>query len=220
MHLYSMKVQLKVPVVVRLEGTNVDQGKSILKVNFETVSPVESYRQNVHYVFQSCLMKKEIHRWLLFWSQIWLQESGMTLITAEDLDDAAEKAVKAAYNWGIQMIFSYNFFPLSLDSFCVKSSANSVVFCWTKFWIGLMKIVMEAILVSIFILRLAGGELHLGFLVLLIFLMFGDLVSQLRSLISRCFSLSDMETEDRIVKPWSKGKQLRWLWVVWRCPRK
>ncbi|XP_060177839.1 succinate--CoA ligase [ADP-forming] subunit beta, mitochondrial [Lycium barbarum] len=46
-------VQLKVPVVVRLEGTNVDQGKRILK------------------------------------------ESGMTLITAEDLDDAAEKAVKA-----------------------------------------------------------------------------------------------------------------------------
>ncbi|KAH7863202.1 hypothetical protein Vadar_014703 [Vaccinium darrowii] len=51
----AKQVQLKVPVVVRLEGTNVDQGKSILK------------------------------------------ESGMTLITAEDLDDAAEKAVKAAY---------------------------------------------------------------------------------------------------------------------------
>ncbi|KAF5741834.1 succinyl-CoA ligase [Tripterygium wilfordii] len=49
-------VALKVPVVVRLEGTNVDQGKRILK------------------------------------------ESGMTLITAEDLDDAAEKAVKAASN--------------------------------------------------------------------------------------------------------------------------
>ncbi|KAF2294911.1 hypothetical protein GH714_026980 [Hevea brasiliensis] len=47
------KVALKVPVVVRLEGTNVDQGKRILK------------------------------------------ESGMALITAEDLDDAAEKAVKA-----------------------------------------------------------------------------------------------------------------------------
>ncbi|KAK9067532.1 hypothetical protein SSX86_011643 [Deinandra increscens subsp. villosa] len=46
-------VSLKVPVIVRLEGTNVDQGKRILK------------------------------------------ESGMTLITAEDLDDAAEKAVKA-----------------------------------------------------------------------------------------------------------------------------
>ncbi|KAG1353972.1 Succinate--CoA ligase [ADP-forming] subunit beta, mitochondrial [Cocos nucifera] len=48
------QVSLKVPVVVRLEGTNVDQGKRILK------------------------------------------ESGMTLITAEDLDDAAEKAVIAA----------------------------------------------------------------------------------------------------------------------------
>ncbi|GAB2214032.1 hypothetical protein Droror1_Dr00018364 [Drosera rotundifolia] len=48
------KVALKVLVVVRLEGTNVDQGKRILK------------------------------------------ESGMTLITTEDLDDAAEKAVKAA----------------------------------------------------------------------------------------------------------------------------
>ncbi|KAK6940636.1 ATP-citrate lyase/succinyl-CoA ligase [Dillenia turbinata] len=49
----AKQVQLKVPVVVRLEGTNVDQGKRILK------------------------------------------ESGMTLITAEDLDDAAQKAVKA-----------------------------------------------------------------------------------------------------------------------------
>lgn len=29
------------------------------------------------------------------------QESGMTLITAEDLDDAAQKAVKAAYKWGV-----------------------------------------------------------------------------------------------------------------------
>ncbi|KAK4407253.1 Succinate--CoA ligase [ADP-forming] subunit beta, mitochondrial [Sesamum angolense] len=52
----AKQVQLKVPVVVRLEGTNVDQGKRILK------------------------------------------ESGMTLITAEDLDDAAEKAVKASAN--------------------------------------------------------------------------------------------------------------------------
>lgn len=49
----AKQVDLKVPVVVRLEGTNVDQGKRILK------------------------------------------ESGLTLITAEDLDDAAEKAVKA-----------------------------------------------------------------------------------------------------------------------------
>lgn len=49
----AKQVQLEVPVIVRLEGTNVDQGKRILK------------------------------------------ESGMTLITAEDLDDAAEKAVKA-----------------------------------------------------------------------------------------------------------------------------
>jgi succinyl-CoA synthetase beta subunit len=50
----AKQVQLKVPVIVRLEGTNVEQGKRILK------------------------------------------ESGMTLITAEDLDDAAEKAVKAS----------------------------------------------------------------------------------------------------------------------------
>ncbi|KAG5603282.1 hypothetical protein H5410_034652 [Solanum commersonii] len=49
----AKQVQLKVPVIVRLEGTNVEQGKRILK------------------------------------------ESGMKLITAEDLDDAAEKAVKA-----------------------------------------------------------------------------------------------------------------------------
>lgn len=50
----AKQVSLKVPVVVRLEGTNVDHGKRILK------------------------------------------ESGLTLITAEDLDDAAEKAVKAS----------------------------------------------------------------------------------------------------------------------------
>ncbi|OIV90534.1 hypothetical protein TanjilG_32411 [Lupinus angustifolius] len=49
----AKQVDLKVPVVVRLEGTNVDQGKRILK------------------------------------------ESGLALITAEDLDDAAQKAVKA-----------------------------------------------------------------------------------------------------------------------------
>ncbi|KAK8333793.1 hypothetical protein V6Z12_A10G225200 [Gossypium hirsutum] len=50
----AKQVAVKVPVVVRLERTNVDQGKRILK------------------------------------------ESGMTLITAEDLDAAAKKAVKAA----------------------------------------------------------------------------------------------------------------------------
>lgn len=49
----AKEVSLKVPVVVRLEGTNVEQGKRILK------------------------------------------ESGMALITADDLDDAAVKAVKA-----------------------------------------------------------------------------------------------------------------------------
>lgn len=47
----AKEVELKVPLVVRLEGTNVDLGKSILK------------------------------------------ESGMTIITADDLDDAAAKAV-------------------------------------------------------------------------------------------------------------------------------
>jgi len=47
-------VHLSVPLVVRLEGTNVDEGKRLLK------------------------------------------ESGLTLITADDLADAAEKAVKAA----------------------------------------------------------------------------------------------------------------------------
>lgn len=51
----AKQVALKVPVVVRLEGTNVDQGKRILK------------------------------------------ESGIALVTAEDLDDAAQKVVKAAY---------------------------------------------------------------------------------------------------------------------------
>ncbi|KAM7527326.1 hypothetical protein LguiB_030736 [Lonicera macranthoides] len=50
-------VALKVPVVVRLEGTNVGEGKGILKGRLN-------------------------------------MESSMTLVTAEDLDDAAEKAVK------------------------------------------------------------------------------------------------------------------------------
>ncbi|KAH7421832.1 hypothetical protein KP509_13G077600 [Ceratopteris richardii] len=49
----AKQVSLKVPLVVRLEGTNVDMGKSILK------------------------------------------ESGMAIIAAEDLDDAARKAVEA-----------------------------------------------------------------------------------------------------------------------------
>eukprot|EP00850_Spirogloea_muscicola_P008686 SM000047S16825 [mRNA] locus=s47:103142:104849:+ [translate_table: standard] len=49
----AKQVNLKVPVVVRLEGTNVELGKSILK------------------------------------------ESGMKIVTAEDLDDAAQKAVAA-----------------------------------------------------------------------------------------------------------------------------
>ena len=48
------KLQLKVPVVVRLEGTNVAEGKEILS------------------------------------------ESNTTTIPADDLDDAARKAVKAA----------------------------------------------------------------------------------------------------------------------------
>jgi succinyl-CoA synthetase beta subunit len=48
-----VQVKLEVPLIVRLEGTNVELGKTILK------------------------------------------ESGMTIITAEDLDDAAKKAVKA-----------------------------------------------------------------------------------------------------------------------------
>ncbi|MGZ5553284.1 MAG: ADP-forming succinate--CoA ligase subunit beta [Chthoniobacterales bacterium] len=50
----AKSVQLNVPLVVRLEGTNVEKGKQLLK------------------------------------------ESGLTLITADDLGDAAEKAVKAA----------------------------------------------------------------------------------------------------------------------------
>jgi succinyl-CoA synthetase beta subunit len=47
-------VQLNVPLVVRLEGTNVEKGKQLLK------------------------------------------ESGIAVIAADDLGDAAEKAVKAA----------------------------------------------------------------------------------------------------------------------------
>merc|ERR1712025_25137 len=49
----SKNLELKIPVVVRLEGTNVEQGKQILA------------------------------------------DSGLALIGADDLDDAAKKAVKA-----------------------------------------------------------------------------------------------------------------------------
>jgi len=49
----SRSLQLKVPVIVRLEGTNVERGKQLL------------------------------------------EESGLSLITADDLDDAAQKAVAA-----------------------------------------------------------------------------------------------------------------------------
>ena len=38
-----------------------------------------------------------------------LQESGMTLITAEDLDDAAEKAVKASVKW-LSSVSVWSFF--------------------------------------------------------------------------------------------------------------
>lgn len=48
-----VQVAMQVPLVVRLEGTNVDRGKQIL------------------------------------------QESNVKVITADDLDDAADKAVKA-----------------------------------------------------------------------------------------------------------------------------
>lgn len=79
-----LKVQLKVPVVVRLEGTNVDQGRRILKVIFE-----DTIVRN--FVGQCRLPNTQFPSG----SFSCLQESGMTLITAEDLDDAAEKAVKA-----------------------------------------------------------------------------------------------------------------------------
>lgn len=39
-----------------------------------------------------------IWNFFFFFFFVCLQESGMTLITAEDLDDAAEKAVKASSN--------------------------------------------------------------------------------------------------------------------------
>lgn len=59
MRLYSMKVQLKVPVVVRLEGTNVDQGKSILKVNFQIESPFESYIIDRMFTSSSKVMERK-----------------------------------------------------------------------------------------------------------------------------------------------------------------
>lgn len=74
-------------MVVRLEGTNVDQGKRILKVNLKS---------------RACWILTcqfdDLIIWNFFFFFLCLQESGMTLITAEDLDDAAEKAVKASSN--------------------------------------------------------------------------------------------------------------------------
>ena len=51
--LFGMQVGVQVPLIVRLEGTNVEKGKEILK------------------------------------------NSDVTIITADDLDDAATKAVKS-----------------------------------------------------------------------------------------------------------------------------
>lgn len=81
------KVALKVPVIVRLEGTNVDLGKRILKVT-------AIYTRNLTYIFIL-----SAYKYFQFDNdnQLVQQESGMTLITADDLDDAAQKAVKAAY---------------------------------------------------------------------------------------------------------------------------
>lgn len=48
-----------------------------------------------------------------------LQESGMTIITAEDLDDAAEKAVKAASSWKCALV---SIFWLLVLLFSLKKS--------------------------------------------------------------------------------------------------
>ena len=79
------QVSLKVPVIVRLEGTNVDEGKRILKVI------------KLHWICESGSLFYWTSSHIKSFILMNVQESGMALITAEDLDDAAEKAVKAAY---------------------------------------------------------------------------------------------------------------------------
>lgn len=49
---------------------------------------------------------KECFKGLLCQSPMFQQESGMALITAEDLDDAAQKAVKA-YKWRVPILFKF-----------------------------------------------------------------------------------------------------------------
>ena len=51
-----LQVALKVPVVVRLEGTNVDQGKRILKVNWKFNGHKFSYIWTIIDVFQVSLL--------------------------------------------------------------------------------------------------------------------------------------------------------------------
>ncbi|XP_052875617.1 succinate--CoA ligase [ADP-forming] subunit beta, mitochondrial-like [Gossypium arboreum] len=115
----AKQVALKVPVVVRLERTNVDQGKRILKVveAFKILTSDDKVKAILVNIFGG-IMKCDViasgivnaakqvalkvpvvvslERTNVDQGKRILKESGMTLITAEDLDDVAKKAVKAA----------------------------------------------------------------------------------------------------------------------------
>jgi len=88
----AKQVQLKVPVVVRLEGTNVDLGKSILKESGMTLITAENLDDAAEHAVIAATRSWVGGTFDLM--NVW--ESGITLITAENLDDAAEHAVIAA----------------------------------------------------------------------------------------------------------------------------
>lgn len=58
-----LKVSLKVPVIVRLEGTNVDQGKRILKVNLK-LNLMSNLWTEIHNVMRIIFDKLDKSVWL------------------------------------------------------------------------------------------------------------------------------------------------------------
>lgn len=65
-----LKVSLKVPVIVRLEGTNVDQGKRILKVNLK-LDLMSNLWTEIHNVMRIIFDKLDKSVWLFMLITDW-----------------------------------------------------------------------------------------------------------------------------------------------------
>ena len=51
--MYCLQVGLKVPLIVRLEGTNVEKGKEILKTSKHTIIPADDLDDAAHKAVKS-----------------------------------------------------------------------------------------------------------------------------------------------------------------------